>query len=66
MREKNIYIERYNKHSAVIKDDLKPILRHLSVGFRCVRAEIKSAGVCELDGIRYEFQDLRVYVATSP
>lgn len=62
MKTKIIYKESYKKGACVIKQELKPVLRHQAEGFDCVLAEITSGGVCELDGVCHEFQDIRVYL----
>lgn len=62
MKTKVIYVEKYKKGSCFIKSGLTPVLRHQVGGFDCALAEITAAGICELDGIKHEFQDIRIYL----
>jgi hypothetical protein len=61
-RQKVIYQEKYKKGAGKINDRKLPDLNHLNEGFYCCAAEVTSAGVIEVDGVRYEFNDMRVLI----
>lgn len=62
MKEKITYQEKYKLHKMLISQDRLPVLNHLNDDFVVVHAELRSAGICELDGKELEFNDIRVYV----
>lgn len=62
MKEKITYQEKYKPHVRNIKKANLPRLNHTTNGSIVKRAELRSAGICLLDGKEYEFQDLRIYL----
>lgn len=62
-REKQLYRETYIREMTIMKPDAVPVLRHLSVNWPVVEAQLLASGVVERDGgERLEYQDIRVYV----
>ncbi len=62
MKEKILYQEKYRKGAMRVRRELLPeTLPYMSKGTTIKAIEIKSAGTCEIDGERLEFQDVRVY-----
>lgn len=64
MKEKILYQEKYKPGAMKLKDDFIPDCKH-SDGYHPVRAEIRAAGTCELNGERLEFQDVRLWFSTK-
>jgi hypothetical protein len=65
MAEKITYQQKYKKGSMVLRDHSLPQFRHVSSSFIVHEAEIKSAGAILKDGVKMEFQDIRVYLKES-
>jgi hypothetical protein len=62
MSEKIKYKETFKKDAGFLKHGMTPVLRHQAAGFSCKQARLMAAGICELGGEQYEFQDIRVYL----
>lgn len=62
IKSKVIMQAKYKKGARILHNLSLPDLNHLNDGFYCCDAEITSAGIIEKDGVRYEFQDIRVIV----
>ena len=63
MKERILYKETYNPHAASVKAEFlaKTRLPHVPDVMELKRIEPRAAGTLTLDGVEYEFQDLRVY-----
>lgn len=64
-KQKVVYQEKYRKQAMMVKHDRLPRIRHIGSEFIVKSCEITSAGSILVDGIKYEFQDLRVIVKQS-
>lgn len=61
-----IYKETYKPLKSWVDGSCLPAsVPHLNPGLKAEHIEIRAAGTCLLNGKRFEFQDLRVYVDTS-
>lgn len=60
-KEKVTYQEKYRKGSRMVRQALLPErLPYMQDGWRISSIEMRSAGEVEIDGKKYEFQDLHV------
>lgn len=60
MREKLIYRETYKKGAYDVRKECLPITKHTNL-YQPRRMVINAAGVVEIDGVKFEFQDVRLY-----
>lgn len=60
MKETQVYVEKYRKGNGKLRDDKLPSCVHTN-GVQPVEAHLLAAGVVERDGVRLEFQDMRLY-----
>lgn len=61
VREKIIYEQKYIKPGQKLKKECLPQLKHTTKGYKCSEAYILKAGIAERDGIKREYQELRIY-----
>jgi hypothetical protein len=63
-REKTLYAETYRKGAMKIPQDTLPTLRHFTdvAQVKPDEAFLLKAGVVERDGVKYDFNDIRVYL----
>ena len=61
MTRKLIYKESYKTPGLQIKHGLTPVCRHQAEGFDVSSANVLQSGIIEIDGERFEFQDVRIF-----
>lgn len=62
---RNLYRETYKRGAVKLKSGCLPVLQHeddAGKKYTAIGCELMAAGVVDIDGIRLEYQDLRVYV----
>ena len=60
IREKLIYRETYKKGAYEVRKDCLPVTKHTNL-YQPRRMVIQAAGVVEIAGEQFEFQDVRLY-----
>ena len=69
MKRKNIYRETYKAGAMKLRKECLPVLKHrMETGekFVATDVEVLAMGSVEIDGVRHDYQDLRVYVGVKP
>jgi hypothetical protein len=65
VKRRNLYRETYKAGALTLNADSLPVLKHLGENgkkFEAIGCEVLAAGVVEINNIKLEYQDLRVYV----
>ena len=57
-----IYQEIYTRPGLLVQATYNPELKHVTKPFTVVKCYVTKAGSVEIEGVRHEFQDLRVYL----
>ena len=59
---KKILENNYKGEGMEIKNYCLPVLPHIEFGWECSKAFIEKSGIVERDGLRMEYQVIRVYL----
>lgn len=65
-RDKLLREETYRKGAAMVRTGKLPTLYHINPEFRVLSCEIQKAGAVERNGVRLEYQVLKVFLEERP